>query len=48
MGAPAAAAAAPIGGMSVQQGGVVAPGKDSCGCSVGWVLFGIGFIFPIW
>lgn len=37
-----------MGGMFVQQP-VASPGKERCGCSIGWVLFGVGFIFwPCW
>jgi hypothetical protein len=38
VGAPAGAA--PMGGMFVQQP-VASPGKERCGCSIGWVLFGV-------
>jgi len=47
MGTPAAAAG-PVGGISVEAGGVP-PGQELCGCSAGWVLFGVGFLFwPCW
>lgn len=42
MGTPAVAAV-PVGGMSVEQGGVP-PGQEPCGCSAGWVLFGVSVI----
>lgn len=46
MGTPAAA---PYGGMSVEQGGGVPQGQEPCACSAGWVLFAVGFIFwPCW